>query len=265
MILRIFYKDSKLVRPKSLVNLQHGCIPVYDMNIQLAQSDSSTLTEASSVNKLGCLWSCPTESNFVYRHFFEGAGCLILKNAYRSDVMDRFNQWCETCFEEAKRTDGNIRHPKQAGKLLLNDVINRMADGWGHNTSDNPDIQLETNRLLLDLLSHPALCETADVLLGFAKFGACTGHWIEGKGDRQLAHVDYPMHVGSGIEKKYIDEWELPIFLRITILQVTELVIHISKFRPLLASLDFSTKSFHHTRTAERGVAKVFSANTACC
>jgi hypothetical protein len=30
------------------------------------------------------------------------------------------------------------------------------------------------------------------------KFGACTGHWIEAKGDRQLSHVDYPMHVGSG-------------------------------------------------------------------
>ena len=37
-----------------------------------------------------------------------------------------------------------------------------------------------------------------DVLLGFMKFGAATAHWIQSKGDRQLSHVDYPMHVGSG-------------------------------------------------------------------
>mmetsp|Transcript_32700 Transcript_32700/g.39576 ORF Transcript_32700/g.39576 Transcript_32700/m.39576 type:complete len:195 (-) Transcript_32700:188-772(-) len=29
------------------------------------------------------------------------------------------------------------------------------------------------------------------------KFGACTAHWISAKTDRQLSHVDYPMHVGS--------------------------------------------------------------------
>lgn len=35
-------------------------------------------------------------------------------------------------------------------------------------------------------------------VLGFSKFGALTAHWIEAKGERQLSHVDYPMHVGSG-------------------------------------------------------------------
>jgi len=37
-----------------------------------------------------------------------------------------------------------------------------------------------------------------DLLLGFSKFGSCTTHWIQPGGDRQLSHVDYPIHIGSG-------------------------------------------------------------------
>eukprot|EP00929_Paragymnodinium_shiwhaense_P022645 TRINITY_DN14413_c0_g1_i1.p1 TRINITY_DN14413_c0_g1~~TRINITY_DN14413_c0_g1_i1.p1 ORF type:complete len:223 (+),score=60.33 TRINITY_DN14413_c0_g1_i1:224-892(+) len=52
--------------------------------------------------------------------------------------------------------------------------------------------------LLVDLIANKPTCQFTDTFLGFAKYGACTAHWIEAKTDRQLSHVDYPAHVGSG-------------------------------------------------------------------
>ena len=60
-----------------------------------------------------------------------------------------------------------------------------------HNIGTDPD-------LLLDTVGNDAFLKVNDILLGFMKFGAATAHWIQSKGDRQLSHVDYPMHVGSG-------------------------------------------------------------------
>mmetsp|Transcript_7064 Transcript_7064/g.11655 ORF Transcript_7064/g.11655 Transcript_7064/m.11655 type:complete len:261 (-) Transcript_7064:156-938(-) len=97
--------------------------------------------------------------------------------------MDEYNKWCEDFLEIAK-LDGNCRHPKQPGKYLINDIVLRLA-------KDNAS-------LLLKLINNPYLTLFCDVLLGFMKYGSCTAHWIEPGGDRQLSHVDYPMHVGSG-------------------------------------------------------------------
>ena len=52
--------------------------------------------------------------------------------------------------------------------------------------------------LLLNLVADKTLNTCQDTLLGFSKYGACTTHWIEAGGDRQMSHVDYPLHVGSG-------------------------------------------------------------------
>ena len=49
----------------------------------------------------------------------------------------------------------------------------------------------------MSLIGSEKLLAFLDDLLGFARFGSCTCHWIENGGDRQQSHVDYPMHVGS--------------------------------------------------------------------
>lgn len=203
--------------PESVLDFQKGLIPVYDAKSLFRTDIDSTVVDR--------------DMHFLYEHFFHGAGCFILRGVYTSETMDRFNVWCEKGWENAKKRDANIRHPKQAGKLLLNDVINRMGAGWEETTSNTTsastsaagsddettsytDVSANCNtsafaesantnaapdaELLLDLLADDTLGQVADVLLGFAKFGACTAHWIEGGGDRQLSHVDYPMHVGSG-------------------------------------------------------------------
>lgn len=80
--------------------------------------------------------------------------------------------------------DPNSRHPKQHDKLMINDVLERMS-------VDNP-------KLLMNLLAHDDLNRVLDSLIGFARFGAVTTHWMTPGGDRQKSHVDYPCHVQSG-------------------------------------------------------------------
>ena len=79
--------------------------------------------------------------------------------------------------------DKNINHPKQKNKILINDLIDRLTT--------NMD-------LFIDITGNIPLNNYLDVLLGKFKFGSITGHWIEPNGDRQISHVDYPIHVGSG-------------------------------------------------------------------
>ena len=50
----------------------------------------------------------------------------------------------------------------------------------------------------MKLLNNQVLTSSLDTLLGFMKFGSATCHWIQSGGDRQLSHVDYPIHIGSG-------------------------------------------------------------------
>lgn len=120
----------------------------------------------------------------LYSEFYEGAGCMILRGVYDAATMDRYNAWCEKHLPDVLGTHANTRHPKQFTKRIINDVAERMS-------LDDPD-------LLVTLLGNPVLNEALDRLLGFARWGAVTTHWLEPGGERQTAHVDYPAHVRSG-------------------------------------------------------------------
>jgi len=119
----------------------------------------------------------------IYENFFNGSGALIIKNGYNVHLMNEYNNWCEKMLNNVKN-DKNFIHPKQKDKYLINNVIERMSE-------NNPD-------LLIKLLTNKYLLNFIDILLGFARIGSCTTHWIEPGGDRQISHVDYPIHVGSG-------------------------------------------------------------------
>jgi len=97
--------------------------------------------------------------------------------------MDKYNAWCEDYLSKFADADPNCRHPKQKGKYLINELIPRMS-------KEDPE-------LCAELIANDHFTRFTDILLGMMKFGACTAHWIEAKTDRQLSHVDYPMHVGS--------------------------------------------------------------------
>ena len=130
------------------------------------------------------LQSDPSMREHVYRLFYDTVGCIIVKNAFQKDTMNRVNQWTEAMLATRARDDPNRTHAKQKDKLLVNDVVGRMAE-------TAPDLLMQT--VLSDALTVPL-----DALLGFARVGAATMHWIQPGGDRQQSHVDYPIHVGSG-------------------------------------------------------------------
>lgn len=142
---------------------QHGLIPVYN---------AATIDLADNVVQRD-----------IYTRFFDQSGVVIVKNVYDKQLMDSYNAWCEMTLEQTKN-DPNARHPKQKHKFLINDLWHRMG-------STDPN-------MLLNLLANNKLNTLQDLLLGFAKYGAATTHWIEPGGDRQHSHVDYPLHVGSG-------------------------------------------------------------------
>lgn len=119
----------------------------------------------------------------VYDLFFDHVGCIIIKGVFQPSTMQSLNQWTESFIEEAKR-DSNCVHPKQKDKYLVNDVVHRMA-------RSNP-------KLLLDTVFSNQLLKVLDTLLGYARVGSATMHWIQPGGSKQIAHVDYPIHVGSG-------------------------------------------------------------------
>ena len=155
--------------------------------LDIVEYYQQNLIPVLNINNPGFSLDNPTISKQLYQLFFEGTGALIIRGAYSQQQMEQYNKWCEETLELVKM-DGNIRHPKQKDKYLINNVIDRMS-------TSNPD-------LLVSLLTNPYLTYCMDSLLGFGKIGSCTTHWIEPGGDRQLSHVDYPIHIGSG------DFWE---------------------------------------------------------
>eukprot|EP00854_Cymbomonas_tetramitiformis_P019947 gene19947-23865_t len=153
------------VRPPNVAFLQHEYIPFYDIR------------SADDLSKNGL-------KEEVYDMFFgSGPGCIGLKNVFTEDVMEKYNKWCEDHLENAKNK-ANCTHPKQKDKFLINDVMEQMS-------VEDPD-------LLMKLINNPVYNAVMDTLLGMSTIGAFTAHWIQPGGDRQMSHVDYPLHVGSG-------------------------------------------------------------------
>ena len=119
----------------------------------------------------------------IYNSFYNESGAIIIKGVYTKELMNEYNNWCEKMLKISEN-DLNSRHPKQKGKFLINDIIGRMS-------LNNPD-------LFMKILNNNNLLILLDNLLGCFRFGSCTTHWINPGVDRQLSHVDYPIHIGSG-------------------------------------------------------------------
>lgn len=163
-------------KSKYACEFQHNIIPVYDLKELI---DNSKNNSEDNYNKISDIIK-----KDIYDNFFHNTGVIIIKNCYDETLIDEYNIWSSDMLEKCKN-DKNIKHPKQNGKYLINDVITRMSN-------NNPE-------LLMKLLFNPCLNFITDLLLGFSKFGSVTGHIINGKGDRQKSHVDYPGHIGSGL------------------------------------------------------------------
>ena len=139
----------------------------------------------------------------IYSSFFDTYGCIILKNIFEPNIMNEYNNWCYEFFNNPDNKQINNTHPKQTDKMMINNIIEIMS-------VNNPE-------LLLKLINNNSLNQVLDKLLGFSCFGSVSCHCIKPKGNRQLSHVDYPMHVGSGtfwennpnLIDKYITEYQL--------------------------------------------------------
>ena len=152
--------------------------------MELQDESDFFLSEALAIPELDAAALCDGfDAEALREGFYAGAGCLIIRNVFNARDMAAYNRWCE---RHMASTEGhaNCRHPKQPDKRIINDCLERMS-------KDEP-------ALLVRLLSEPRLNGALDALIGFARFGAVTTHWIEPGGDRQATHVDYPCHVKSG-------------------------------------------------------------------
>ena len=87
------------------------------------------------------------------------------------------------------QSDGRKKSVSKLNYNELNQLVNQLESDVSK-AKNNPN-------LLVKILNNPSLTKVMDILLGFSKIGSCTGHWIEPGGDRQLSHVDYPVHIGS--------------------------------------------------------------------
>ena len=148
---------------------------------ELVESFQNDLVPVINLEKIDIF--CPKNQKIIYNLFFLQRGCLIFKNLYSPNLMNQFNLWCSSILEAVKN-DKNCTHPKQKDKWLINDLIKRLVN-------DKPE-------MLIDILFDNKLNQIMDIILGFGTFGSATGHWINPGGKRQLSHVDYPIHVGSG-------------------------------------------------------------------
>lgn len=106
-----------------------------------------------------------------------------IEGRYSREMCERYNKFSEAYFTRPNAVK-NCTHPKQKDKLMLQAILDEMS-------KEDPDG-------LLALVSNPVYCGVLDTLLGFFTIGSFTGHWIKPGGDRQMSHVDYPCHVGSG-------------------------------------------------------------------
>lgn len=133
----------------------------------------------------------------IYKKFYEESGCLIIKNVFDTETMSRYNEFCYENFEDVIKTQTNTSHPKQKDKITINDLLERMS-------TQNPE-------LLMKLINNNKLNKILDILLGHACIGSMSTHCIKPGGKRQRSHVDYPLHVGSGLfwqnNKNLIDEY----------------------------------------------------------
>ena len=57
-----------------------------------------------------CKSSKEVQKDF-YATFFDKAGCVVVKNVFEPELMQKYNTWCENFLETAK-DDPNCRHPK---------------------------------------------------------------------------------------------------------------------------------------------------------
>lgn len=133
----------------------------------------------------------------IYKNFYEKSGCLIIKNVFSSENMSKYNEFCYENFDEVLKTQENTSHPKQKDKITINDLLERMSE--------------QKPELLIKLINNKKLNKILDILLGFACIGSMSTHCIKPGGNRQRSHVDYPVHVGSGLfwenNKDLIDKY----------------------------------------------------------
>ena len=118
----------------------------------------------------------------IYNKFYNEYGCIIIREVYDKDIMNKYDKWCNDIYDNIK-SDKNINHSIQKDKILYNNIVERMGN-------NNPE-------LLYKLLGNKNLNKILDNLLGFAKIGSYTGHKILAGGKRQETHVDYPIHINS--------------------------------------------------------------------
>ena len=144
-----------------------------------------------------------TDTDKFRNDFYNVHGCVILKKVFSAELMDEYNDWSMSEKDTVLKTHANTHHPKQKDKFVINDVMERMS-------ATKPE-------LLLSLVNNVVINRASDILLGYARHGAVTTHWLEAGGGRQLSHTDYPCHIGSGkfwnndptLIDKYFTEYQL--------------------------------------------------------
>jgi len=166
----------------------NNIVPVLDSKVLL------NLICTSDTEKRKCLAATLSDM------FYQGGGCFVVRSGYTSEVMEKFNDWCEKMINgdgqeetegnnnEKVSEDPNFVHPTQKGKFMINDVLSRMVG--------TDPMLLYT--LLYDSQGAYILHWLVDVLLGFGKVGAAAAHWITPTSNtRQLSHVDFPLNINS--------------------------------------------------------------------
>ena len=111
------------------------------------QNDSVPVYDARKLD-----FNSKNVQNDMYDQFFNRCGAIIVSNGFLKSTMNEYNRWCENFLEIAKNTDANIRHPKQKGKYLINDIMLRLS-------KDDP-------QLLFKIINNQSFVKPCDTLLG---------------------------------------------------------------------------------------------------
>ena len=83
-----FQENCRKNPSKIASEYQKGLVPVYDTNKINLEKEETQLE--------------------LYKTFFEKSGCLIIKNVYTKQLMDKYNRWCEQTLESAKVIEKNL-------------------------------------------------------------------------------------------------------------------------------------------------------------
>ena len=86
-----------------------------------------------------CKSSKEVQKDF-YATFFDKAGCVVVKNVFEPELMQKYNTWCENFLETAK-DDPNCRHPKVFKNCLqdyprwnhFNTIPSKKTNLWSTN------------------------------------------------------------------------------------------------------------------------------------